>query len=105
MLRFVILLSFLSALLAAYAPDEIVSLPGWNGALPSRQFSGYLNLTSGTHLHYWLVESENNPATDPTVVWFNGGPGCSSLDGFVYEQGPFEITSDGTKLSPREYRW
>ena len=33
-------------------------------------------------------------------------PGCSSLDGFFYEQGPFEIdTSDYTKLKQREYRW
>jgi carboxypeptidase C (cathepsin A) len=92
--------------LAAYAPDEILSLPGWNEALPSKQYSGYLNVTSsGSHLHYWFVQSENNPSTDPTVLWFNGGPGCSSLDGFFYEMGPFEISSHGTSLSLREYRW
>ena len=32
--------------------DEITSLPGWTAALPSRQYSGYLNFSS-KHLHYW----------------------------------------------------
>lgn len=89
---------------AAYLPDEIISLPGWEGKLPSRQFSGYLNV-SDTRLHYWLVESEQDPATAPTVLWFNGGPGCSSLDGFIYEHGPFVVSDDFMTLSLREYRW
>ena len=91
---------------AAYAPDEILALPGWTGKLPSKQYSGYLNVTnSTTKLHYWLVESENDPSTDPTVLWFNGGPGCSSLDGFIYEHGPFVVSKDFQTLTLREYRW
>ncbi len=90
---------------AAYAPDEILSLPGWTGKLPSKQYSGYLNSTDTTRLHYWLVESESDPANAPTILWFNGGPGCSSLDGFIYEHGPFVVSSDFQTLTPREYRW
>lgn len=90
---------------AAYAPDEILSLPGWTGKLPSKQYSGYLNATDTTRLHYWLVESESDPANAPTILWFNGGPGCSSLDGFIYEHGPFVVSSDFQTLTPREYRW
>ena len=56
----------------APAQDEILSLPGWKGSLPSKQYSGYLNV-SDTRLHYWLVESETNPADAPTILWFNGG--------------------------------
>jgi hypothetical protein len=41
----------------------------------------------GRNLFYYLVESERDPSKDPVVLWLNGGPGCSSFDGFVYEHG------------------
>lgn len=41
----------------------------------------------GKKLFYYFVESEGNPLKDPVVLWLNGGPGCSSFDGFVYEHG------------------
>lgn len=99
-----LLTSLLTTALSAYLPDEIIELPGWEGKLPSRQFSGYLNVSS-TRLHYWLVESEESPETAPVVLWFNGGPGCSSLDGFIYEHGPFVVSDDFQTLTTREYRW
>ena len=48
-------------------------------------------------LHYWFVESTNAPATDPVVVWMNGGPGCSSMEGFFFELGPLHF--DGNRTS------
>jgi len=72
-------------------------LPGWAPkSLPSRQFSGFLNANDeGTlQMHYWFIESElENPAEAPLVLWFNGGPGASSLYGILIELGPF-ILSD-----------
>lgn len=91
---------------SAHAPDEIFNLPGFSGILPSKQYSGYLSANDGTsHLHYWFVESEMSPKDAPVVVWLNGGPGCSSLDGFFYEQGPFELSTSGDKLKLRDHRW
>ena len=34
----------LTAVLLVSAADEITSLPGWEGALPSRQWSGYIEV-------------------------------------------------------------
>jgi|EP01047_Picozoa_sp_COSAG01_P071201 hypothetical protein len=56
---------------ASRAADEVKSLPGWDGPLPSRMFSGYLDIglstgaTKDIHIHYWLTESEGNPSRDP----------------------------------------
>jgi carboxypeptidase C (cathepsin A) len=63
---------------------------------------------AGKHLHYYFIECENgDPETKPTVLWFNGGPGCSSLDGWSYEHGPFRInaTESGTSLYRFDYTW
>lgn len=44
-------------------------LPGWAKALPSDEYSGYLDAGGGKHLHYMLVASESpTAATDPVVI-------------------------------------
>jgi carboxypeptidase C (cathepsin A) len=39
-------------------------------------------------MHFWFVESEGNPETDPVIMWYNGGPGASSIFGLLTEMGP-----------------
>ena len=69
-------------------------------------YSGYLDTDiSSRKIHYVFIAARNQPDTAPLTIWFNGGPGCSSMDGFIYEQGPFEISHDGTSLTLRPYRW
>jgi carboxypeptidase C (cathepsin A) len=81
----------------APAADEIANLPGWPKPLPSKHYSGFLDVKTETRVHYWFVESEGDPATDPIVIWFNGGPPCSALVGAFGEVGPFQINY-GTEL-------
>uniref|UniRef100_G3NG08 Carboxypeptidase n=1 Tax=Gasterosteus aculeatus TaxID=69293 RepID=G3NG08_GASAC len=96
-MQLVVLSCFLLTLLggsdAAAAADEVKYLPGLQKQPSFKQYSGYLSVADGKHLHYWFVESQNKPATDPLVLWLNGGPGCSSLDGLLTEHGPFLIAN------------
>lgn len=42
-------------------------------------------------------------------LWLNGGPGCSSFDGWVYEQGPFKLDfsreRNGVTLRDNPHAW
>lgn len=73
----------------------------------SKMWSGYIVVDEENEgkLFYWLVESEKNPDTAPLMIWLNGGPGCSSMDGFFLENGPFHVNSDKETLLTNEYSW
>lgn len=90
---------------AQYAPDEVTDLPGMKFKPNYRQWSGYLQGRPGKFLHYWFVTSQRDPVKDPLVLWLNGGPGCSSLDGFLSENGPFHVNSDGATLYQNPFSW
>ncbi|CAI2358246.1 unnamed protein product [Caenorhabditis sp. 36 PRJEB53466] len=85
--------------------DRIIDLPGLSSSLQFKQYSGFLDGLSGHKLHYWLVESQNDPTNDPLLLWLNGGPGSSSLMGLFEENGPFRISKDGKTLSENPYSW
>ncbi len=63
-------------------------------AFPTLTYSGYLDVTETKSLHYVFVESMDSPETDPVIIWFNGGPGCSSMLGMMQELGPI-VVNDG----------
>ena len=87
--------------------DEITRLPGWDDELPSRLFAGHVDAgeadEAGVHYtmheHYFFVESESDPATDPVIVWTNGGPGASSMFGLFVELGPFFTSGASTQTA------
>ncbi|TNN52323.1 Lysosomal protective protein [Liparis tanakae] len=93
-MRVLVLCCFLSSLLAAGdaapAADEVAYLPGLQKQPSFKQYSGYLS---------------KDPPSDPVVLWLNGGPGCSSLDGLLTEHGPFLIQDDGVTLQYNDYSW
>jgi len=96
----------------------VTSIPYYNGPIPFNMYSGYITVdaSKGRALFFWFVESQRDPANDPVVLWLNGGPGCSSLDGFFYEHGPFHFAESynmnydlklngNMTLYPNPYSW
>ena len=75
----------MGAVISAGTKFKVDSLPEMNDGKPFdfSLWTGYLPVEGTTkHLHYMFVESFNNSAENPLILWFNGGPGCSSMLGF-----------------------
>ncbi|CAE7900331.1 KEX1 [Symbiodinium necroappetens] len=62
-------------------------------------YSGYVNVTRDDYLFYWFFEAMEPEASSPVIVWGNGGPGCTSMEGAATEIGPLVL--DGVKTSSR----
>ncbi|KAL4732710.1 hypothetical protein ACLX1H_001729 [Fusarium chlamydosporum] len=54
---------------------------------------------------YWFFPTVNPAGKDDVVIWFNGGPGCSSLEGFIQENGPFKWQYGTYKPVPNAWSW
>ena len=117
---------------AAPLEDLVLSLPEY-GRPPTPHFSGYLNATAGCDtsvngpycgLHYWLALHDPSTGTShseqqqqqqqqqswnaqdvPLIIWMNGGPGSSSLFGFLLELGPLLLNRTGTGLMENPWAW
>jgi carboxypeptidase C (cathepsin A) len=116
------LLGALAALLVAATPaaadvtpgaDRVTDLPTL-GLVAQPQFAGYasasstpcgdLQCTDRAGLFYWLVGQSTDFATRPTILWSNGGPGASSMYGFLSENGPYVLGPQGG-LVPSVNSW
>ncbi|KAF2229400.1 carboxypeptidase 4 [Viridothelium virens] len=63
------------------------------------------NTSNVNQLWFWFFPSENQAASDEIVIWLNGGPGCSSLDGLFQENGPFLWQSGTYSPIANPYSW
>ncbi|KAL8996419.1 MAG: hypothetical protein Q9169_004067 [Polycauliona sp. 2 TL-2023] len=88
--------------------------PSWAGQIP-------IPGVPDDRLFFWLFQAENKSASENLIskiehrktrklsnidtVWLNGGPGCSSLTGLTYENGPFHFEARTPIPSFNPYSW
>ncbi|SGZ24162.1 BQ5605_C023g09710 [Microbotryum silenes-dioicae] len=68
-------------------------------------YLGYLDIAEHTHLFFAFAESRDKPDEDSVLLWLNGGPGCSSMAGFLLENGPCLVTNGGNSSTFNPYSW
>jgi len=56
------------------------------------------------NLFFWHYQNRHIANRQRTVIWLNGGPGCSSMDGALMEIGPYRVRDNG-KLEYNNGSW
>ncbi|ESK93701.1 carboxypeptidase cpds [Moniliophthora roreri MCA 2997] len=74
--------------------------PSWAGLMP---ISADPNETR--KLFFWFWPTTNIEHTKNLVFWTNGGPGCSSLEGFLQENGPISWSWGQAEPTPNPFSW
>ena len=66
----------------------------------------HIEITPEHHgnLFFWHYQNRHIANKQRTVIWLNGGPGCSSLDGAMMEIGPYRVR-EGGKLEYNDGSW
>jgi carboxypeptidase D len=82
------------------------SLPGQPAGPLLKMHAGHIEVDHehNGNLFFWLYENRHIANKQRLVIWLNGGPGCSSMDGALMELGPYRVNADGT-LRYNEGSW
>ena len=96
----------------AYLNDKTQSYWVNGSALPEVDFNigesyaGTLPIDdTGKGLFFWFTPTVNPEASDEITLWLNGGPGCSSLNGFLHEQGSVIWQAGTYRPVPNTWAW
>lgn len=98
---FSLIFAFSATATASFSKLNTTDL-GWDQV---HNVAGYVDVNQGKNtLFYWFFESRSDPANDPVILWLNGGPGCSSMKGLMWVNGPGIIQPD-LSHSYNPYSW
>ena len=84
------------------ANHKVSSIPYWNSTqtLPC-MYAGTFNVSNTDaddhNLFYWLFKNEKLESPN-LVIWIDGGPGWSSMEGLFIGNGPIRLSRNGTGL-------
>lgn len=97
-------------LLCATAASTFVVKAAAQTELPNVTYAGYLptNKNDGSELFYAYYEAQQNDnraAPAPVLLWLQGGPGCASMFGNLYELGPAWVNEKSLQLVPNPGAW
>ncbi|CAH1988622.1 unnamed protein product [Acanthoscelides obtectus] len=69
-------------------------------------YAGYFTVNKhyNSNLFFWFFPSTGDYENDPVLVWLQGGPAASSMQGLLLEHGPFAV-NENTLLEMRERCW
>ncbi|EGW30146.1 uncharacterized protein SPAPADRAFT_73535 [Spathaspora passalidarum NRRL Y-27907] len=90
----------------------VTDIPGLYENIPEDKiplmFAGQLPIFPDTNTSYFFWKFSDPKKTEynhnRTIFWFNGGPGCSSMDGALLELGPFRVNPN-LKIIYNEGSW
>ncbi|KAI1250268.1 hypothetical protein MGN70_007321 [Eutypa lata] len=72
-------------------------------------YSGYLPISDDpddeNELFFWFFPSSSDTKEKEVLLWLNGGPGCSSFEGLLQENGPFIWQYGTLKPVPNPWAW
>jgi carboxypeptidase D len=87
-------------------PFQIKSLPDINLDL-GEIYSGQIPVDKNdpSRKMFFVYQPTIGKPVDEVVIWFNGGPGCSSLEGFLQENGLFIWGWGQSSATINQYSW
>ncbi len=104
--KIVLMVAVLATIAAGSTRPTPVRIDSITKVYPKDWFSGYLDVYNNKyHMHYFFFPSQRSVEKDPILFWFNGGPGCSSLLGALYEHGPFLVNDAFGSIIYNQYAW
>lgn len=74
--------------------------PSWSGLMPISA-----NPKESRKLFFWFWPTNNVSNARDLIFWTNGGPGCSSLEGFLQENGPISWSWGQAAPTPNPWAW